>query len=72
MEGLYTPLNGNKNEFRILHLRSGKWEDEIECTLEVVSSEDCPEYVTLSYVWGDPSRTVKYAFPHIIPTVRLS
>lgn len=59
MESLYTPLNAERREFRIIRLQSGKWSDEIECTLEVVTLNDPPDYVTLSYVWGDPTRTVK-------------
>lgn len=59
MEGLYTPLDAERREIRILHLQSGEWTDEIECTLMVVSLYDSPDFLTLSYVWGDPSQTVK-------------
>jgi hypothetical protein len=59
MEDLYTPINGERREIRIVHLQSGKWADEIECTLEIVSLDDSPDYLTLSYVWGDPAHTVK-------------
>jgi hypothetical protein len=61
MEHLYTPLNPERREIRVVHLQSGEWTDEIECTLEVVSLDDSPDYMTLSYVWGDPTHTAKYA-----------
>jgi hypothetical protein len=59
MEGLYSALNGERREIRIVHLQSGKWTNEIECTLETVSLNDNPDYLTLSYVWGDPANTAK-------------
>jgi hypothetical protein len=55
----YSPLNPGRNEIRIVHLEPGKWDDEINCTTEIVSLDDKPEYITLSYVWGDPSKTLE-------------
>ena len=49
---IYQPLQ--HREIRIIALASGKWDDEIECSLTTVSLDDDPSYETLSYVWGDP------------------
>jgi hypothetical protein len=59
MASIYSPLNTERNEIRTITLKPGKWDDEIHCTLQVVSLNDNPEYSTLSYVWGDPSNLIK-------------
>ncbi|KAH8672584.1 heterokaryon incompatibility protein-domain-containing protein, partial [Tricladium varicosporioides] len=33
--------------------------NRIECQLEYVFLEDCPEFAALSYVWGDPNDKVR-------------
>jgi hypothetical protein len=60
MSSIYSPLELARREFRIAHLQPGKWTDEINCKLEVVSLDNPPGYETLSYVWGDPTRTTEY------------
>ncbi len=54
---LYQPLKGS--EIRLLRLNPGRWDDPIECDLEVVALEDNPSYAALSYAWGDPTDTVE-------------
>jgi hypothetical protein len=54
MNSLYTPLNPARKETRVVTLLPGKWEDEIKCSLSVVSLDDNPEYSSMSYVWGLP------------------
>ena len=50
---LYSPLQQARKEIRFLRILPGSWEDEIQCTLEVASLQDDPQYYALSYVWGD-------------------
>jgi hypothetical protein len=59
MGSMYSPLDIERNEIRIMILEPGKWDDEINCSLKVVSLNDNPEYSTLSYVWGDPDELVE-------------
>jgi hypothetical protein len=51
---LYFPLNTDRNEIRLLHLKPASQKfDEIECELTTVSFDDCLlQYEALSYVWG--------------------
>jgi hypothetical protein len=62
----------------VLILEPGKWHDEIRSTLKAVSLDDGSDYQTLSYVWGDPTETVKYEFLfcfaglYFSPTTRIS
>ena len=57
---IYQPLQ--HHEIRVITLAPGKWNDQLECTLEIVSLDDNPLYETLSYVWGDPSVQKKSIF----------
>jgi hypothetical protein len=45
------------DEFRVLSLLPGAWEDNISCTLQVVSLSEKPSYRTISYAWGDAQDT---------------
>lgn len=49
----YTPLAAETAEVRILNLLPGQPSDPVQCTLQVVSLNNPPEYEALSYVWGD-------------------
>jgi hypothetical protein len=57
--GLYQTLNSAKNEIRVLKIESGRWEDDIKCSLKVTSLDGIARtrYDTLSYTWGDPETT---------------
>ncbi|KAH8749777.1 heterokaryon incompatibility protein-domain-containing protein, partial [Hyaloscypha sp. PMI_1271] len=44
-------------EIRLLTLHPGTRNDEIKCSLHVVSLFNCPAYEALSYAWGDPTPT---------------
>ena len=59
MSSMYSQLNPERNEIRTTILQPGKWNDEISCSLQVVSLDDNPEYMTLSYVWGNPTQMAK-------------
>ncbi|KAM0431860.1 hypothetical protein ACHAPT_005112 [Fusarium lateritium] len=54
----------------------------VRCTIETVSLDDCPEYIALSYTWGDPTgkipillngarfmvtKNLNQAFRHAVP-----
>ncbi|CAO2648886.1 Nn.00g098350.m01.CDS01 [Neocucurbitaria sp. VM-36] len=45
-------LNSDRDEIRLLEILPGDWDQDIECTLRVVSLADNPSYRALSYVWG--------------------
>jgi hypothetical protein len=50
-----TPLNSTKKEIRILILEPSSAGYPIKCSTKVVSLLSEPQYVALSYVWGDVS-----------------
>ncbi|KAK0744821.1 heterokaryon incompatibility protein-domain-containing protein [Apiosordaria backusii] len=49
---IYSPLTGR--EIRLITISDGDDETCISCTLSTVSLTDSPEFVALSYSWGDP------------------
>jgi hypothetical protein len=51
----YSSLDPSRSEIRVLILSGGKPEDDVKCTLGVVSLDEKPEFAALSYVWGDAS-----------------
>lgn len=50
---LYRPLNGE--EIRLIEIYPGDWNDPIACQLHYIPLDETPEYVALSYAWGDQS-----------------
>lgn len=50
---LYRPLNGE--EIRLIELYPGNWNDPITCQLHYVPLDESPDFVALSYAWGDKS-----------------
>ncbi|RYP57350.1 hypothetical protein DL769_009538 [Monosporascus sp. CRB-8-3] len=51
----YKPLDRSKHEFRIMTFEPGSSHDGgIHCTLRTYNIANCPEYVALSYAWGEP------------------
>jgi hypothetical protein len=55
-EPLYTPLDNARNEIRLLRIASCCDRDS-SLRMFKYSLDDRPEYVALSYVWGDPKDT---------------
>lgn len=51
----YNHLEPSRSEIRVLTLLGGKPEDDVKCTLGIVSLDEKPEFAALSYVWGDAS-----------------
>ena len=49
---LYTELEANRNQIRLLALPPGQHHDTIVCHLKIVSLEAPGEYEALSYAWG--------------------
>lgn len=45
-------LDAKRSQIRLLILHPGDWKDQISCDFQVVSLDDQPTYVALSYVWG--------------------
>lgn len=41
-------------DIRLLHLRPGSFDAQLQCHLKYVNLQDDPTYEALSYVWGDP------------------
>ena len=50
----YQPLNSLKDEIRLVYILPGAGEDEICTNLVHASLHDQPEYLALSYTWGNP------------------
>jgi hypothetical protein len=52
--GLYReyPLDYSQQQIRVLMLHPGAWDDQISCDFCIVSLNDQPAYLALSYVWG--------------------
>ncbi len=48
----YKRLESQNDEIRRLHLNPGSFEDDLSCTLSIVSLRDNPRYEALSYTWG--------------------
>lgn len=51
---MYTPLDPDAREIRVLQLSAGIKEDDINCELHTVSLDGVIEFEALSYVWGSP------------------
>ena len=57
-DGLYKPLNVERREIRLLHMKpSFILNEQPQCFLETVSLDDSPHFEALSYVWGNPNLT---------------
>jgi hypothetical protein len=54
---LYFPLLEGR-VIRLIELIPGAWNDPVSIRLFVTELEHAPEYDAISYVWGDPSKTV--------------
>lgn len=52
---LYRPLQSS--EIRFIKILPGSWDEPVSCELVYVSLDDKPDYVALSYAWGDPKVT---------------
>ena len=50
----YQPLDSLKDEIRLIYILPGAGEDEICTNLVHASLHDQPEYLALSYTWGNP------------------
>ncbi|KAK3642794.1 hypothetical protein LTR56_010620 [Elasticomyces elasticus] len=53
----YQPLDPEQKQIRLLELEPGGYDDPLLARLLSVSLDDMPVYNTISYVWGDPSKT---------------
>jgi Heterokaryon incompatibility protein (HET) len=54
----YIPVDTPKQEIRLVAIELAKDDDlPIKCTLSVACSKESPEFMALSYVWGDASIT---------------
>ncbi|KAI1748141.1 hypothetical protein F4782DRAFT_534727 [Xylaria castorea] len=43
-----------EDSIRVLTLRPGAWEDQVECELSIEHVDNLPPFEALSYTWGDP------------------
>ncbi|KAK4897577.1 hypothetical protein LTR27_004721 [Elasticomyces elasticus] len=53
----YQPLDPEQKQIRLLELAPGGYHDPLLARLLLVFLDDMPVYNTISYVWGDPSKT---------------
>lgn len=69
---LWQPLNAEKREIRILHLHRPKNDRDPVCAdLVAISLLHEPDYVALSYCWGDATETVDvYISGYRVPVTR--
>ncbi len=49
---IWSTLEQKRQEIRLLTLCPGAFEQEIQCKLRIVSLNQHPNYVALSYCWG--------------------
>ena len=54
----YKPLDRARREIRLVCIAPASQDASIVCNLMYASLEDECQYLALSYVWGDPSRTL--------------
>ncbi|CAG8972515.1 hypothetical protein HYALB_00001207, partial [Hymenoscyphus albidus] len=54
---LHKPLDSKRDEIRLVTILPGECDDEISCTISHVSLLDSPQYMALSYCWGDARKT---------------
>jgi hypothetical protein len=52
---MYSPLDPDKRQIRLLRLLSGTGAEDIQCELYATSLDNPDEFEALSYVWGSPS-----------------
>ncbi|KAF2250732.1 HET-domain-containing protein, partial [Trematosphaeria pertusa] len=45
-------LDLRRNQIRLLQIYPDAWNEPIRCGFQVVSLDESPSYVALSYVWG--------------------
>jgi hypothetical protein len=72
---IYGPLNHAKNEIRVITIKPGRWDDDISCSLKVISLDGLlrTRYDTLSYTWGNSenTRTIRVDQQNIIVSTNL-
>ncbi|KAF2100233.1 HET-domain-containing protein [Rhizodiscina lignyota] len=51
------PITKGSRDIRLLNLHLGRWEEDIQCDIRVVSLDSKPKYEAFSYTWGDASIT---------------
>jgi hypothetical protein len=63
----------DNGQFRVFRLLPGDCDDPIEGSLEVVSLDNHPEYVAISYVWGNDSASESFLIDRkeLVPTRNL-
>ncbi|PNP53740.1 hypothetical protein THARTR1_05864 [Trichoderma harzianum] len=52
LQALYSTLPLRDGDIRLLTILPDEWAADIRCEISVVSLNDTPKYVALSYVWG--------------------
>ncbi|KAH7327547.1 heterokaryon incompatibility protein-domain-containing protein, partial [Rhexocercosporidium sp. MPI-PUGE-AT-0058] len=60
----YQPLSNDRKQIRLIKLLPGERGDFIRCEILAVRLDAVPPYEALSYVWGDPTQTVKICVHH--------
>ncbi|KAK5715378.1 hypothetical protein LTR15_010021 [Elasticomyces elasticus] len=57
VEYVYSPLNVEQMQIRMIELQAGHYEDPLRASVQIISLVEGAEYETISYVWGDPLKS---------------
>ncbi|KAL9624033.1 MAG: hypothetical protein Q9160_001786 [Pyrenula sp. 1 TL-2023] len=57
----YEPLSEPAHQLRLLQVNFDKWSGDLDCTLSTWQKTEAPEYIAISYTWGDPAATTSLA-----------
>jgi hypothetical protein len=58
-EPIFAKLDDNQREIRLIQIVQDHNGRPFQCFMRSVSLDDKPEYIALSYCWGDPNVTHK-------------
>lgn len=72
MDHFYQPLRFENAEIRLLTLVPASNPEPLKCLLQTVSLPQAPQYVALSYNWGDPTDTVSIGINNDNARVRVN
>ncbi|OCK73915.1 HET-domain-containing protein [Lepidopterella palustris CBS 459.81] len=57
LQTIYKPLDQATREIRLAIIKPGAHDDRLRCELQTYPLQDQPDYLALSYTWGNPEKT---------------